>query len=133
MTNLALKTLNVVPCYYQHTMRMMWEALNTTSLSICRTMCESDHLLVHSISNVLSCCKPPTTYWFLNLGNEIKVIGSNQIQCGIPSHFLPRRTAILMKAGCSKRVTSISHDTHQLTDFTALAVLLPAIKKPYVA
>ncbi|GFT88470.1 transposable element Tcb1 transposase [Trichonephila clavipes] len=53
----------------------MWEALNTTSLSICRTMCELGHLLAHSISNVLSCCKPPTTYWFLNLGNKVKVAG----------------------------------------------------------
>ncbi|GFV29361.1 uncharacterized protein TNCV_437801 [Trichonephila clavipes] len=51
----------------------MLEALNTTSLSICNTMCESGHLLTQSIRNVLSCCKPPTTYWFLNLGNQIKV------------------------------------------------------------
>ncbi|GFW67429.1 uncharacterized protein LOC105457711 [Trichonephila clavipes] len=37
---------------------MMWEALNTISLSICLTMCESGHLLALSIRNVLSCCKP---------------------------------------------------------------------------
>ncbi|GFX22386.1 uncharacterized protein TNCV_1815871 [Trichonephila clavipes] len=55
----------------------MWEALNTISLSICRIMCELDHLLTHSISNILSCCKPLTTYWFLNLGNKIKVTGRN--------------------------------------------------------
>ncbi|GFU69842.1 hypothetical protein TNCV_112611 [Trichonephila clavipes] len=44
-------------------------------ISICRTLCEWGHLLAHSMSNVLSCCKPPTTYWFRNLGNEIKVTG----------------------------------------------------------
>ncbi len=80
MTNLGLKTLKVVPCYCQDTLPMMWEALNTISLSICRTMSESGHLLAHSISNV----------------------------------------------------TSISHDTHQLTDFTALAALLAAITEPPV-
>ncbi|PRD29448.1 UNVERIFIED_CONTAM: hypothetical protein NCL1_29390 [Trichonephila clavipes] len=53
----------------------MWEALNTISLSIFRTMCESDHLLAHSICNVISCCKPPTTYWFLNLGTRSKSQG----------------------------------------------------------
>ncbi|GFV65740.1 EGF-like domain-containing protein [Trichonephila clavipes] len=56
---------------------MMWKALNTISLSICRIMCESGYLLAHSISNVLLYCKPPTTYWFLNLGNKIKVTGRN--------------------------------------------------------
>ncbi|GFU83529.1 hypothetical protein TNCV_4217891 [Trichonephila clavipes] len=45
----------------------MWEALNTISFSIFHTMCESGHMFAHSISNVLSCYKPPTTYWFLNL------------------------------------------------------------------
>ncbi|GFW90160.1 uncharacterized protein TNCV_1789811 [Trichonephila clavipes] len=63
----------------------MGEALNTTSLSICRTMCESGHLLEQCNSNVLSCCRPPTTYWFLNLGNDIKVTGSDPIHCDIPS------------------------------------------------
>ncbi|GFX14652.1 uncharacterized protein TNCV_4016501 [Trichonephila clavipes] len=87
MPNLGLKTLNVVPCYYQHTLPTMWEALNTTSFNICSTMCESVNLLEHNISNVLSCCKPPTTYWFLNLGNEIKVTGSDEIHCDIPSHL----------------------------------------------
>ncbi|PSN36018.1 hypothetical protein C0J52_12133 [Blattella germanica] len=52
MTNLGLKILKVVPA--------MWEALNTISLSIFCTMCKSGYLLAHSISNVLSCCKPPT-------------------------------------------------------------------------
>ncbi|GFS84557.1 uncharacterized protein TNCV_4607141 [Trichonephila clavipes] len=75
MTNLGLKTLNIVPYYYHHTLLTMWEALNTISLSTCHTMCESGRLLAHSISNVLSCCKPSTTYWFLNCGNEIKVTG----------------------------------------------------------
>ncbi|GFV73506.1 uncharacterized protein TNCV_1539481 [Trichonephila clavipes] len=75
MTNLGLKTLNEVPCYCHHTLPTMWEALNTISLSISRTMCESDHLLAHGISNVRSYCKPPTTYRFLNRGNEIKVTG----------------------------------------------------------
>ncbi|GFY34259.1 uncharacterized protein TNCV_2505621 [Trichonephila clavipes] len=74
MRTLGLKTLNVVHCYYYHTLPTVWETLNTTSLSICRTMCESGHFLAHSISNVLSCCKSPTTYWFLNLRNEIKAI-----------------------------------------------------------
>ncbi|GFV11052.1 uncharacterized protein TNCV_2717971 [Trichonephila clavipes] len=41
--------------------------------------------------------------------------------------LLPWRTAILMLARCSTRVTSTSHDTHQLTDFTTLAALLPTI------
>ncbi|PRD29170.1 UNVERIFIED_CONTAM: hypothetical protein NCL1_30213 [Trichonephila clavipes] len=63
----------------------MGEALNTTSLSICRTMCESGHLLEQCNSNVLSCCRPPTTYWLLNLGNDIKVTGSDPIHCDIPS------------------------------------------------
>ncbi|GFW65814.1 uncharacterized protein TNCV_586401 [Trichonephila clavipes] len=87
MTNLGLKTLNVVLCYYHHMLPKMWEALNTTSLSICSTMCKSGHLLALSISNILSCYKPPTTYWFLNLGNEINVTGANQSHCDIPSHF----------------------------------------------
>ncbi|GFW21347.1 uncharacterized protein TNCV_1531721 [Trichonephila clavipes] len=75
MIKLGLKTLNVVPCYCHHMLPTMWETLNTLSLSIFRTMCESGPLLAHSISNVLSCCRPSTTYWFLNLGNEIKVTG----------------------------------------------------------
>ncbi|GFX15285.1 uncharacterized protein TNCV_3302151 [Trichonephila clavipes] len=67
MSNLGLKTLNVVPCYYHHTLPTMWEALNTTSLR--------GHQLAHSISNVPSCCKPLTTYRFLNLGNRSKSQG----------------------------------------------------------
>ncbi|GFV13869.1 uncharacterized protein TNCV_523481 [Trichonephila clavipes] len=43
MRNLGLKTLNVVPYYCHHTLPTMWEALNTISLSIWRTMCESGH------------------------------------------------------------------------------------------
>ncbi|GFV62332.1 uncharacterized protein TNCV_1131151 [Trichonephila clavipes] len=75
MTNIGLKTVNVVSCQCHHTLSTMWEALNTISLSIYRTKCQSGHLLAHSIKNVLSCCKPSFTYWFLNLGNEIKVTG----------------------------------------------------------
>ncbi|PRD30191.1 UNVERIFIED_CONTAM: hypothetical protein NCL1_27168 [Trichonephila clavipes] len=37
MTHLDLKTFNIVPCYYHHTLPTMWEALNNTSLIICRT------------------------------------------------------------------------------------------------
>ena len=61
MTHLGLKTLKVVSCGCHHTLPMMWEALNTIGLRMCRTMCESGHLLAHSIGNVLSCCKSPTT------------------------------------------------------------------------
>ncbi|GFX76519.1 hypothetical protein TNCV_3162371 [Trichonephila clavipes] len=46
MTNLGLKTFKVVPCYYHHTLPTMWEALNTISLSIFRTMCESSRSFV---------------------------------------------------------------------------------------
>ncbi|GFV55315.1 uncharacterized protein TNCV_2268661 [Trichonephila clavipes] len=49
MTNLGLKTPKVVPCYCHHTLPTMWEALNTTSLNICRTICESGHLLRRTI------------------------------------------------------------------------------------
>ncbi|GFV45399.1 uncharacterized protein TNCV_5055931 [Trichonephila clavipes] len=73
MRNLGLKNLNVAPCYCHHTLPTMWEVLNTISLSICHTICESSHLLAYGINNVLSCCKPPTTYGSLNLRNEIKV------------------------------------------------------------
>ncbi|GFV53240.1 uncharacterized protein TNCV_1065991 [Trichonephila clavipes] len=59
MTNLSLKSQNVVPCYCHHKLPTMWEVLNTISLSICRTMRESGYLWLHSITNVLSCCKPP--------------------------------------------------------------------------
>ncbi|PRD32166.1 UNVERIFIED_CONTAM: hypothetical protein NCL1_21329 [Trichonephila clavipes] len=38
-----------------------------------------------------------------------------------------------MLARCSTRVTSISHETHQLTDFTTLAELLPAVTEPSAA
>ncbi|GFV03539.1 hypothetical protein TNCV_5060801 [Trichonephila clavipes] len=38
-------------------------------------MCKSGHLLTHSISNILPCFKPSTKYWFLNLGDEIKIVG----------------------------------------------------------
>ncbi|GFX62471.1 hypothetical protein TNCV_413131 [Trichonephila clavipes] len=55
----------------------MRKSLNTISLSICRIMCESGHLLPHSFSNVLSCWKPPTTNQFLNLENKIKITGRN--------------------------------------------------------
>ncbi|PRD33581.1 UNVERIFIED_CONTAM: hypothetical protein NCL1_17247 [Trichonephila clavipes] len=86
MTNLGLKTLNIVPCYHHHTLPTLWAALNTTSLNICRTMFESGHMLAPSIRNALSCCKPPTPYQFLNHGNEIKVKGADEIHCDIPSH-----------------------------------------------
>ena len=61
MTHLGLKILKAVPCCCHHTLPMMWEALNTIGLRMCHTMCESGHLSAHSIGNVLSCCKPPTT------------------------------------------------------------------------
>ncbi|GFT29039.1 uncharacterized protein TNCV_3586891 [Trichonephila clavipes] len=86
MTNLGLKTLHVVPCYYHHTLPTMWEGLNTTSLSICRTVCELGQLLAHSISNVLSSCKPPTTYWLLNLGKRSKSQG--QIKFTVTFHHI---------------------------------------------
>ncbi|GFU26495.1 uncharacterized protein TNCV_2463391 [Trichonephila clavipes] len=41
ITNLGLKTLNVVPCYCHQTLPTMWEALNIINLSNCRTMYES--------------------------------------------------------------------------------------------
>ncbi|GFV47513.1 hypothetical protein TNCV_904741 [Trichonephila clavipes] len=46
--------------------------------------------------------------------------------------FFLWRTAILMRACCSTRVTSNSHDTQQMTDFTDLAELLPAITEQYL-
>ncbi|GFQ73676.1 hypothetical protein TNCT_366361 [Trichonephila clavata] len=64
MTNLGLKTLNVVPYYCHQMLPMMWETLNTISLSIYRTMCESGHL----ISNFLSCCEPLPRIGSLILG-----------------------------------------------------------------
>ncbi|GFW43784.1 uncharacterized protein TNCV_4771331 [Trichonephila clavipes] len=86
MRKLGLMILNGVPCYCHLTpLPTVREALNTTSLSICRSMWESGHLLTHSISNVLSCCKPPTTYWFLNLRNEIKV--TERISSLVNGHF----------------------------------------------
>ncbi|GFQ85638.1 hypothetical protein TNCT_409481 [Trichonephila clavata] len=54
MTNLGLKTLNVVPCYCHYTLATIWETLNTISLSICRTMCESGHLLAHWLTHFLA-------------------------------------------------------------------------------
>ncbi|GFU17420.1 uncharacterized protein TNCV_4309591 [Trichonephila clavipes] len=93
MTNLGLKTLNVVPCYCHHTLSTMWEALNTINLSIFRTMCESGQLLAHSISTVFSCCNPPTTYWFRFLGNEINVIWRNVGRVRWVLQFLPSPTS----------------------------------------
>ncbi|GFU34572.1 hypothetical protein TNCV_1993031 [Trichonephila clavipes] len=70
---MGLRTLNVGPCYYQPT-----SANDVGGFEYHQHLphhFESGHLLAYSISNVLSCCKPPTTYSFLNLGNEIKVTG----------------------------------------------------------
>ena len=47
--------------------------------------------------------------------------------------LLPQWKAILMEACSSTRVNSILHDTHQLTYFTALPALQPAITEPSVA
>ncbi|GFS81200.1 uncharacterized protein TNCV_1224341 [Trichonephila clavipes] len=123
MTNLCLKALNVVPCYYYQMLPTMWEALNTSSLSICRTMCELGHLLAHSISTVLSCCKPLDTYWFLNLGKEINVTGSDQIHCDIHSiAFFARGTAILIakkayrNCGSSFRESILTFDHLSILD-----------------
>ncbi|GFX57493.1 uncharacterized protein TNCV_3051441 [Trichonephila clavipes] len=102
----------------------MREVLNTISLSICRTLCESGHLLAHSISNVLSCCKPPTTYWFLNVGNEIKV---TKLISPLKNGYFD--VIALFNTGY---LYLISHDTHQLTDFPALAALLSIITDPSV-
>ncbi|PRD22238.1 UNVERIFIED_CONTAM: hypothetical protein NCL1_49604 [Trichonephila clavipes] len=121
MTNLGLKTLNVVPCYCHHTLPTMWEALNTNNFCICHTMCESGHLLAHSIRNILSCCKPSTTYWFLNLGNEIKVTG--RISSLENGYF---DVSTLLNTGY------FHLPRHSPTDFTALAALLPAITESSV-
>ncbi|GFU52422.1 hypothetical protein TNCV_192951 [Trichonephila clavipes] len=49
----------------------MWESLNITSLSICLTMCESSHLLAHSISNVLPYFKPRATVRTATAGSDV--------------------------------------------------------------
>ncbi|GFX09590.1 uncharacterized protein TNCV_2029561 [Trichonephila clavipes] len=76
MTNRGLKTINVVPCYPSpHAANDVGGTENH------QPQCESGHMLEHSVSNVLSCRKPPTAYWFLTLGNEIKVTGRNVGKC----------------------------------------------------
>ncbi|GFQ83401.1 uncharacterized protein TNCT_323731 [Trichonephila clavata] len=53
----------------------MWEALNTISLSICRTMCELSHLLAHSISMSSSVANRLPRNGSLNLGMRSKSQG----------------------------------------------------------
>ncbi|GFV32320.1 hypothetical protein TNCV_1676061 [Trichonephila clavipes] len=93
MTNLDLKILHAVTCYCHHMLPTMWESLNIISLSICRTMCESGHLLSHSISNVLFYCKPRAT---VRYGKTLFPRASTT-SLGQSIAFLPRRTAILKK------------------------------------
>ncbi|PSN57259.1 hypothetical protein C0J52_02525 [Blattella germanica] len=72
MTNLGLKILKVVPA--------MWEALNTISLS----MCKSGYLLAHSISNVL--CSHVTNR-LPSSGSLILVLLPCQLICTVLSFF----------------------------------------------
>ncbi|PRD19338.1 UNVERIFIED_CONTAM: hypothetical protein NCL1_57616 [Trichonephila clavipes] len=85
-------------------------------------MCESSHLLVHIISNVLSCCKPSTMYWCLNLGNEIKVTG----------RISPLENGYFdVSAHLDTRYFNLTR--HSPTDwFHSFAVLLPTITDPSV-
>ncbi|GFR25078.1 uncharacterized protein TNCT_647861 [Trichonephila clavata] len=57
--------------------------------------------------------------------------GLPQIHCDIPSQFSLGNVyfdvSVMLNTGYF-----IAHDTHQLTDFTALAALLPAITEPFV-
>ncbi|GFX85467.1 hypothetical protein TNCV_3716391 [Trichonephila clavipes] len=88
----------------------MREALNTISLNIYRTMCESGHLYAHVISNVLSCCKPPTTYWFLNLGIEINVIGFSKAVF-TPSHDKTSPISESIRSQCVVRSRGLRRST----------------------
>ncbi|GFV90098.1 hypothetical protein TNCV_4378141 [Trichonephila clavipes] len=67
MTNLGLKNLNVVPCYYHHTLPTMWEALSTTSLTICRTMREPGHLTATAGSDLVQSRRPIFDDFFQHL------------------------------------------------------------------
>ncbi|GFV13947.1 uncharacterized protein TNCV_524241 [Trichonephila clavipes] len=57
-----------------------------------------------------------------------------QIKLAVTFHRIsPSENGYFYVSGLLKTGSSISHDTHQLTDFTALAALLPPITEPSVA
>ncbi|GFR19911.1 hypothetical protein TNCT_466381 [Trichonephila clavata] len=93
---------------------MMWEVLNTISLSICSTMCESYHLLVHWLTHVLAETFLPTVLMYGMVGYDSQ--GLPLIHSDIQSHFSIGNgyfdVNTLLSTGCF-----ISHDTHQLTPF----------------
>ncbi|GFR19752.1 uncharacterized protein TNCT_173581 [Trichonephila clavata] len=92
-------------------------------------MWESDHQLAHWLTHVLSETFLPTMLMYGMVGHYSQ--GFPLIHCDIPSHFSLGNgyfdVNVLLNAGYF-----ISHDSYQLTDFTALAELLPAITEPSV-
>ncbi|GFT57237.1 uncharacterized protein TNCV_1692421 [Trichonephila clavipes] len=103
----------------------MWEALNTIRLNICRTMCESGHLSVHTelaMSSRVANRLP--RIGFFNLENEVKVTG---LISPLENGYFDVIT--LFNTGL---INLISQDAHQLTNFPAFATLLPVITDPYV-
>ncbi|PRD36219.1 UNVERIFIED_CONTAM: hypothetical protein NCL1_09288 [Trichonephila clavipes] len=80
---------------------------------------------------------------FSRVANHLPPIGSlilgmrsesqGQMKFSVTFHRIsPSEKGYFDVSGLPKRFSSISHDTHQLTDFTALAALLPAITAPSV-
>ncbi|GFQ86094.1 uncharacterized protein TNCT_344181 [Trichonephila clavata] len=102
----------------------MWEALNTITLSICRTICESGHLLANWLTHVLAETFLPTVLMYGMVGDYSQ--GLPLIHCDIPSDF-SLGNGYFDASSLFNTGYFISYDTHQLTDFTALAALLTAI------